>query len=122
MDLHQVFGPAADRIPVKQFGILSALCLILSPVFATAEYRVFLLNISKVNAEGQAPSGQDLRLVESTLDPEQYRQYNYVAPDERITYTDTWRCYGRTDGFRAHCPNPKSTLPEADNDTPNDTP
>lgn len=90
--------------------------ILLAPLFGVAEYRVFLLRISKKSTDPQAP--QDFRLVESTLDPEQYRYYYPVAPDEVVTYTDTWRCYGRTDGFKPHCPNPKGQIPEGETAAP----
>jgi hypothetical protein len=79
---------------------------------AHAEYRVFVLKIFKQG------NPQDFRLVESTLDHEQYRYYNFVAPTERVTYIDTWRCYGRTGDFQPHCPNPKGQIPPASSNTP----
>lgn len=79
---------------------------------ARAEYRVFLLRIGKKPQPGAAADAPtDYRLVESTLDPQQYPYYHPVAPDEEVTYTETWRCYGRTDGFKPHCPNPKGQIP-----------
>lgn len=84
--------------------------ILCTPALSTAEYRVFVLKISKRAADPKVPS-QDFRLVESTLDPEQYRYFYPVAQDEDITYIDTWRCYGRTDGFKPHCPNPKAQIP-----------
>ena len=89
---------------------LSALFLLLIPGLAQAEYRVFLLKIAR--------SEQDFRLVESTLDPMQYRYIYQVMPDEQVTYTDTWRCYGRTDGFKEFCPNPKGQIPPEGAATP----
>lgn len=85
-----------------------------------AEYRVFVLKITKkAPPTEQLPQKQqpatDFRLVESTLDPEQYRFYYPVAADEEITYIDTWRCYGRTDNFKPHCPNPKGQIPTEEN-------
>lgn len=98
---------------------------------AVAEYRVFLLKISKKgNSQGPAlqnsteasanppqPSPtsptqaqltpQQDKFIESTLDPEQYLAYHPLASDETISYTETWRCYGRTGGEKPHCPNPK---------------
>lgn len=75
---------------------------------AQAEYRVFLLKISKKSEDPNMAT--DFRQVESTLDPDQYRYYYPVAADEIVTYTDTWRCYGRTDQFKPHCPNPKAQI------------
>ncbi|MEN0059238.1 MAG: hypothetical protein AAGB31_10430 [Bdellovibrio sp.] len=95
---------------------LSAFFLTLSPYLALAEYRVFVLKIEQQSANSQA--APSFRLVESTLDPEQYRMYYPVAANERITYIDTWRCYGRTDGFVPHCPNPKGQIPPATPPTP----
>lgn len=85
-------------------ALWSLLCLF--PLTALAEYRVFVLRIEKPGAEP--------RFVESTLDPVQYRGYHLVAEDEVITYTDTWRCRGRTD-HRPHCPNPRdpASLPQS---------
>ncbi|MBV2167388.1 MAG: hypothetical protein KUL82_01665, partial [Bdellovibrio sp.] len=93
---------------VKYRVFLSAFFFLL-PQLGHAEYRVFLLKISKKGpqaVEGSAtPPSPDFRLVESTLDHIQYRYYYPVAADEEVTYIDTWRCYGRTDGFQPHCPN-----------------
>lgn len=49
---------------------------------------------------------KDYRLVDSTLDPIQYPYYHTVQKDEIVQYTDTWRCYGDTGGFKPPCPNP----------------
>lgn len=68
---------------------------------ASAEYRVFQLRIENTKTK-------ELRLVESTLDPIQYPYYNTVSADERISYTETWRCFGRTGDFTPFCPNPKA--------------
>lgn len=120
---------------MKYRVFLSAFFIFSLHSVARAEYRVFVLKISKkptttANANTQEPdrspanaggptenATEDLpafRLVTSTLDPEQYRYYYPVAPDEQITYIDTWRCYGRTDNFQPFCPNPKDQIaPEA---------
>lgn len=90
---------------MKYRMILSAFLFSLLASSAHAEYRVFVLKISK-----RAPAS-DSRLVTSTLDPEQYRGYYPVALDEDITYIETWRCYGRTDNFKDFCPNPKAQNP-----------
>jgi len=104
---------------VKYRVFLSAFLILFAISAAQAEYRVFILKISKkppaanagVEANADLPA---FRLVTSTLDPEQYRYYYPVAPDEEITYIDTWRCYGRTDNFQPFCPNPKDQIaPEA---------
>lgn len=86
------------------------------PVLGFAEYRVFMLKIMK---KSQDPNmAQDFRLVESTLDPIQYRYYYPVAADEEVTYTDTWRCYGRTGDFQPLCPNPKGQIPTDESAAP----
>jgi hypothetical protein len=71
-----------------------------------AEYRVFLLKIAKPSQEPGEP--EDVRFVESTLDPEQYRLYYTVYPNEKLSYVETWKCYGRTDHFTPLCPNPRA--------------
>lgn len=87
------------------------------PATTSAEYRVFQLRITKIAAQkpaetpAAAPAVENtatsFREVLSTLDPEQYRGYYQVAPDEEVKYVATWRCYGRTNG-RDLCPNPKA--------------
>lgn len=75
-----------------------------------AEYRVFKLIITKkVTAETPAQPGNE-KIVLSTLDPEQYPRYYPLEIDEVVSYTDTWRCYGRTSGFTPFCPNPKDQI------------
>lgn len=95
---------------MKYRFLLSAFFLFFAPVAAFAEYRVFLLKISKRSTDASAPqtAPQDFRLVESTLDHIQYRYYYPVAADEDVTYIATWRCRGRTSDFKPHCPNPKA--------------
>ena len=97
---------------MKYRMILSAFFLFLLTNTAHAEYRVFVLKISKrapASAPGAPPAAtSDYRLVQSTLDPEQYRGYYTVLPDEDITYIQTWRCFGRTSDFKEFCPNPKA--------------
>lgn len=104
---------------VKYRVFLSAFFFLL-PHFGYAEYRVFLLKIAKkAPVQNTAPpTPQDFRLVESTLDHIQYRYYYPVAADEEVTYIDTWRCYGRTDNFQPHCPNPKGQIPASENPAP----
>jgi len=99
---------------MKSRILLSAFFLLVFGISAHAEYRVFMLKIAKKSADPKIPS-QDYRLVESNLDPEQYRGYYPVAADEEITYTDTWRCLGRTDGFKPFCPNPNANNPKDQN-------
>lgn len=67
---------------------------------AHAEYRVFLLKISKAE--------QPDRFVPSTLDPLQYPLYYPLNAGETVSYTETWRCRGRTDYFKDYCPNPRA--------------
>ncbi|AHI05381.1 hypothetical protein BDW_04365 [Bdellovibrio bacteriovorus W] len=88
---------------------------------ASAEYRVFLLKIYKIenrSPDSSEEEGSDFRLVESTLDPIQYRQYYSVAANEAVVYIDTWRCYGRTDQFKNFCPNPKGQNEAEDDSSP----
>lgn len=69
--------------------------------FAWAEYRMFTLRITNTKT-------QEVRFVDSTLDPHQYGYYFPVKPEEQVVYTDTWRCYGRTGDFKPACPSPRS--------------
>lgn len=61
-----------------------------------AEYRVFQLIIYS-DSEKQ---------VLSNLDPEQYIRYYPILKGEKIKYTTTWMCKGRTNG-KEYCPNPR---------------
>lgn len=94
-----------------------------------AEYRVFELEITAYaeetvvaaadadTATEAAPTATSTptvppeelskRVVLSTLDPQQYRGYHIVQPNEKIRYISTWRCRGRT-GNKDYCPNPKA--------------
>lgn len=94
-------------------GLLIA--ILFSPL-ARGEYRVFLLKFAKAPppvAPGEAPQpAPEPRYLESTLDPEQYRGIYPVAADETVTYVSTWRCYGRTDNFKPHCPDPRAPASE----------
>ena len=72
---------------------------------AHAEYRVFRLHIET------APGA--VQTVESTLDPDQYRAYNIVPLNANITYSDTWRCWGRTDD-KPLCPSPRGPAQSPD--------
>jgi hypothetical protein len=76
------------------------LLLILLAAQAKAEYRAFELVIT------DPTSGQE-RVVISTLDPNQYRRYYPIKPQEKITYRQTWRCRGNTSGYQAVCPKPE---------------
>lgn len=136
----------SDKIPmINKLGII-IVCLFFSS-WAQAEYRVFLLKISKNSnalpvqtmdpsltpneatkdtdpnvanrnpasvespdnlSTATDPQEQDFRLIESTLDPEQYRGYYQIAADETIVYIDTWMCRGRTNHLQSFCPNPKA--------------
>lgn len=83
---------------------------------ALAEYRVFELEITAYSeVDPTIPSGQTplsppeelgKRVELSTLDPEQYRGYHTVKPNEHVRYIATWRCPGRT-ANKDYCPNPK---------------
>lgn len=77
-------------------------------VSAFAEYRAFELRIEKIE------NPEEFRTFVSSLDPQQYRGYFPVKPDERIYYTSSWMCRGRTGGFRKACENPKLREPAAD--------
>lgn len=77
---------------------------------AHGEYRVFKLKITKTAppaAPGEKPSEPESRELLSNLDPDQYRGFYPVAADETVSYTETWRCRGRTDG-KEYCENPRS--------------
>lgn len=71
---------------------------------AQAEYRVFVLHI-------QDQATETTRQIQSTLDPDQFKSVYPLKSTEVITYVDTWRCRGRTDFFKEHCPNPKTRQP-----------
>lgn len=83
---------------------LSLLILFLASL-AQAEYRVFKLQFTNTKTK-------QVRFIQSTLDPVQYRSI-YQPKDETITYVQTWRCRGATDGFKPHCQSPemKPTTP-----------
>jgi len=71
---------------------------------ARAEYRVFLLQISSAD-------GTDVKQIKSTLDPDQYRGYHPLKEGDRIFYTDTWMCRGRTSELPL-CPSPRELASE----------
>jgi hypothetical protein len=113
------FSALSTMTALKAFSAFTALILatavltLASPPKAKAEYRVFNLRISTAD-------GTQTREVTSTLDPDQYRGYHTVRPDENIVYTNTWRCKGRTSNYKEFCPDPKRTL-AADGTTPAET-
>lgn len=69
-----------------------------------AEYRVFTLMITNTK------TGEN-RQFDSTLDPEQYLTFFTLKADETISYTQTWRCKGRTSDFKSHCVQPEKREP-----------
>ena len=73
--------------------------LIIQGSVANAEYRAFMLHL--VNSKTKM-----VKQVLSTLDPDQYRTFYPIANDEKITYVQTWRCFGRTDSFKPICDKP----------------
>ncbi len=93
--------------------------ILLFSVSAFAEYRAYLLKISKKPPTVETPAGAlgetappaaeaaPSREVISNLDPDQYRGYYPVKDDEVITYTETWMCPGRTSHFKETCPPPQ---------------
>ena len=66
---------------------------------AFAEYRVFVLKITNTKT-------LEVKTVNSTLDPEQYKSFYLMTPDETITYVNTWRCRGATRDYKALCEGP----------------
>lgn len=66
---------------------------------AKAEYRVFILEITNTKQN-------TTRTIKSTLDPLQYQSIYPLAPNESITYTDTWRCRGNTAFLTTLCNKP----------------
>lgn len=89
--------------------------LMLSATLVHAEYRVFVLKISKPSEDKTQPAIE--RTIQSTLDPVQYKDLYPVAPEESIDYIDTWMCKGRTGEYQDYCPKPssqKAQIPEAD--------
>ena len=76
-----------------------------------AEYRAFLLRISKPPSTApteanKAAATQDFRLVKTNFDEEQYPSYYPLAPGETISELETWMCRGRTGGLQEVCENP----------------
>lgn len=76
------------------------LFLFFSSTYLNAEYRVFKLQFknSKTN---------QIRQIQSTLDPEQYKTLFPLTEGEILTYVQTWRCPGSTSHFKAHCLSPE---------------
>lgn len=67
---------------------------------AYGEYRAFELVISNKVTGAE-------RIVLSALDPDQYRGYHALDPNETITYRDTWMCKGNTANKEQQiCPKP----------------
>lgn len=67
---------------------------------AQAEYRAFELVITNKVTGGE-------RIVLSALDPDQYRGYHALDPNETISYRDTWMCKGNTANKEQQiCPKP----------------
>jgi hypothetical protein len=104
-----------DKKPVRNLGLLFLFLLIFPTPRSMAEYRVFLLKISTPPSEPGQP--EDSRMIESNLDPEQYRLYYPVYPQEKISYIDTWRCKGRTDYFQPFCRSPRATSSDQESST-----
>lgn len=71
-----------------------------------AEYRVFLLKLSK-------PDGS-FKEVQSTLDAYQYTQYYAIDPDVSVEYLDSWICLGYTGASTPYCLRPQKTSPVLD--------
>lgn len=67
--------------------------------FAFAEYRVFVLKITNTKTS-------EVKTINSTLDPEQYKSFYLIKPEESITYVNTWRCRGATRDYKALCEGP----------------
>lgn len=104
---------------------------------ANSEYRVFRHKITRTPAPPPTPADSTtpppsgltdsnnsrapqstFRIIESTLDPNQYPGYYPLAPDESLEMITTWRCFGRTDSGRAFCPNPKEKVAAPEDSPP----
>lgn len=122
---------------MSAFRILIFYLVLILGLQASAEYRVFRLKITRTPAlanpsaadnpavvplqtstnaidatqdsAASTPPAQfeDSRVVESTLDPDQYPGYYAIQANEKVEMVTTWRCFGRTDEFKSFCPNPK---------------
>lgn|GEM_PF-5758487 len=85
---------------------MTILTCVIIPIASKSEYRVFRLQITKANEDPKSTEPPEIRTIESTLDPLQYPYYFPVAANERVTYTETWRCRGRTSDFTPLCSQP----------------
>lgn len=83
---------------MKAFGLTFAFVLFFT-FTVKAEYRVFSIVITNEKT-------QVTRQIETTVDPDQYAYLYPLNQGEKITYVDTWRCFGRTDYFKSHCVKP----------------
>lgn len=81
---------------------------------AFAEYRAFELRIEKT------ANPEEYRTIISNLDPVQYRGYYFVQNDERVLYTNTWMCHGRTGNYRKICDPPPAREPATEAENPAD--
>ncbi len=81
---------------MKWFFIASLASTFVFTQFAYAEYRVFTLLIEnkKTNIT---------KTIDSTLDPDQFKTFYPLSPDEEISYIDTWMCKGFTGFLKPHC-------------------
>lgn len=80
------------------------LYLIAFPTVGFAEYRAFQLVIEDSGTKSK-------RVVQTTLDHLQYRDYYPVAVTERISIQDSWMCFGNTSDETPICPKPPSRTP-----------
>lgn len=99
---------------IQSMKTLIFIFLLLFTKSSYAEYRVFELEIEEIppeqppqNTENPDQSPPKIRRVISTLDPLQYPSYYPLKSNEKISYTETWRCFGNTNNFKTYCPNPK---------------
>lgn len=100
------------------------------PNVCLAEYRVFELEIityaentnldQPANTDNKNQEELDKKTVLSNLDPQQYRGYNTILPNQKIRYISTWKCPGRT-ANKDYCPNPKVKTDELASSTPLET-
>lgn len=88
------------------FFHVSIFALIFCSQLARAEYRVFQLQITTYQSDGKTIT--DTQTFPHTLDPDQYRGYYPIQPNQKIQYTETWLCPGRTSPFMPFCPNPQA--------------
>lgn len=103
---------------MKLSQIFFTLLICFQALSASAEYRVFLLKFTQPPISPGQP--EIFRLLESNLDPEQYRRFYPVYPNEKISYIDTWRCYGRTDSFQAFCKSSRAPAVSPEPSSPQD--